>query len=220
MPRRKDGVETRDAILESAASQFARKGFRNTTNADIAEACGGVNSALISYYFGDKATLYQEAWEFAYRRAVEKYPPDGGVAPEAPASERLFGVIEADILRRSDNESALNGIMYGEIASPTGLLEKLYEDSLASLRGVLRPIVDELLGEAVSVEEKRLAVLSIFSMCIVPVEQIQTLEKNPQYVYDPEIRARHVWHFALAGLREIAERSNRERQENEMKENF
>ncbi len=203
MPRRKDGEKTRDAILEGAAWLFSRKGFTNTTNADIARVCGNINTALISYYFCDKATLYRESWEFAYRDAIKKYPLDGNAPADAPPEERLRAIIHADILRRSERDSTLNGIIHAEISYPTEILTDVYEKSLASLRAVLRVVVAEMLGERATAEEQRLAVLSIFSMCIVPVEKIQTLEGMPQYTYDPEIRARHVYEFALGGLKAI-----------------
>ncbi len=61
MSRRKDGEETKEKILKAAAFMFAKHGFKNTTNADIVEHCGGINPALISYYFSSKASLYQQA---------------------------------------------------------------------------------------------------------------------------------------------------------------
>ena len=74
MAKRSDGIETRNRILGAAARLFSEKGFRQTSNADISRA-SGVNSALISYYFGDKETIYREAWRHSLRAALEKYLP-------------------------------------------------------------------------------------------------------------------------------------------------
>ena len=69
MAKRSDGIETRNRILGAAARLFSEKGFRQTSNADISRA-SGVNSALISYYFGDKETIYREAWRHSLRAAL------------------------------------------------------------------------------------------------------------------------------------------------------
>ncbi len=54
---RSDGVEARARLLEAALTLFAEKGFTKTSTREIAKAAG-VNIAAISYYFGDKASLY------------------------------------------------------------------------------------------------------------------------------------------------------------------
>lgn len=53
------GTESREAILDAAASRFAGQGFAPTTIKQIA-ADAGVNSALLYYYFADKEALYGE----------------------------------------------------------------------------------------------------------------------------------------------------------------
>lgn len=53
----KDGVKTRDKILETAIKLFAEKGFNGTTTKEIAEEAD-VNEALIFRYFSTKRELY------------------------------------------------------------------------------------------------------------------------------------------------------------------
>jgi len=202
MPRRRDGEATRDKILTAAAEVFACRGYRGGTVAEIA-AASGINGALISYYYGGKAELYRSAWDFAYQRAAGKYPVDGGLDDAAPAVKRLHGIIASAIARRSDPENRENEIMLNELSSPTGILDDVHARSFADLRRVLRKAVGDILGSGIAEEEQRLAVLSIFSMCIIPVKQIQKLEGNPAYVYQTEERIRHVYNFAMAGLLDI-----------------
>jgi AcrR family transcriptional regulator len=69
MPPR-DNVEyeqRRNQILDGALDVFARKGFENATNKDIAEAAGINSPGLIYHYFADKADLFL--------RAVERHVP-------------------------------------------------------------------------------------------------------------------------------------------------
>lgn len=49
---------TREALLDAAEPLFAAHGFASTTIKQIA-AAAGVNSALLYYYFDDKASLYR-----------------------------------------------------------------------------------------------------------------------------------------------------------------
>ncbi len=203
MPRRRDGLETRERILQAAARRFAEFGFVNTTNSDIAKACGGVNHALISYYFGDKATLYRESWIFSHEKTIAKYPVDGGVPSGEPAVRRLRAIIRSAILQRSDPDCLDVDIVWHEISHPTGLLDDVYEKSVQAFRAVLREVVQEMFGDAISVEEQRLTVLEIFALCVVPVRQIQRLEGNPEYRFEPEKRIDHIYNFAMAGLADI-----------------
>jgi AcrR family transcriptional regulator len=49
-------------LLETAETLFSRKGYDGTSVRDIAEAAG-INTAMISYYFGSKEKLMEEIFE-------------------------------------------------------------------------------------------------------------------------------------------------------------
>jgi AcrR family transcriptional regulator len=49
-------------LLDTAESLFSQKGFDGTSVRDIAEAAG-INTAMISYYFGSKEKLMEEIFE-------------------------------------------------------------------------------------------------------------------------------------------------------------
>jgi len=51
-------VSTRDAVFDSAATQFAKGGFDGVSVDDIARDAG-VNKAMIYYHFADKLALYR-----------------------------------------------------------------------------------------------------------------------------------------------------------------
>ena len=55
---RQDGVETREAILAAAASEFAEKGFALASAREICRRANA-NSALMNRYFGSKEALYR-----------------------------------------------------------------------------------------------------------------------------------------------------------------
>jgi TetR/AcrR family transcriptional regulator len=57
--RQRDAERTRHRIVDAALAEFAEKGAAGARVRSIAERAG-VNSQLISYYFGGKEGLYQE----------------------------------------------------------------------------------------------------------------------------------------------------------------
>jgi AcrR family transcriptional regulator len=65
--RQRDAERSRARLLEAALEEFAAKGFAGARVADIA-ARAGLNTQLVSYYFGSKEGLYQEL-----QRGWEKY---------------------------------------------------------------------------------------------------------------------------------------------------
>jgi len=57
--RQRDAERTRQRIVDAALEEFAEKGFAGARIRSIADRAG-VNSQLISYYFGGKEGLYHE----------------------------------------------------------------------------------------------------------------------------------------------------------------
>ena len=205
MPRRKDGEETRNKILKAAAVMFARNGFKNTTNADIVNQCGGINAALINYYFSDKATLYQQAWEYAYSEAVRELPLREKLQKCHSPEEKLLTVIETSLCRNATSDSVVNGMIHHEISAMTGILTDLYARTFFDMQRLLRSIVDEILGNRVPAIEKDLSVYSILSMLLIPIRKIRSMDhrKSESPDFDLSQRIRHVQQFALGGLEKL-----------------
>jgi AcrR family transcriptional regulator len=210
-PVKKQSVSTRTRLLESACEVFARKGYRDTTIADICRRAG-TNIAAVNYHFGDKETLYVEAWRLAFHRSLEAHPPDGGVNPDATAEERLHGWILSTMKRFADPESHEFKIIHKELANPTGLLAEVMRKSIEPLQQKLRCIVMELLGGRASEQQVLLCQMSIRAQCFnVMMRQWHKLRTKVGIRDDGltlaklsiETIADHVTRFSLAGIREI-----------------
>jgi TetR/AcrR family transcriptional regulator, regulator of cefoperazone and chloramphenicol sensitivity len=215
MRERKDGIETRHRILDAACIVFSEKGFRAATVASICKLAG-TNSASVNYHFRDKEKLYAEAWKQAFIKSMGSHPPEGGVPPDAPATERFRGRILSLLKRFSDPESHEFEIVHKELANSTGLLLEVMEKSIEPLRQGFCTIIRELLGEETPEQYVQLCLMSIRAQCFSPTIHrrrnpdhkalpfMNTLPpgENPHEL-DIEIIADHITRFSLAGIEEI-----------------
>jgi AcrR family transcriptional regulator len=63
-----DRMDSRTKLVDAATELFIQRGFRDVSIREIADAAG-TNSALISYYFGDKEGLFRQI----YKDTVEPF---------------------------------------------------------------------------------------------------------------------------------------------------
>jgi AcrR family transcriptional regulator len=79
-------------LLDSAELLFSQKGFDGTSVRDIAEAAG-INTAMISYYFGSKEKLMEEIFErksLNLLENVEKLLKDDNLDP----FQKMYGLVD------------------------------------------------------------------------------------------------------------------------------
>src|SRR5215218_1900770 len=138
--------ETRERLLNAAGEVFAEHGFKNATVRDIC-ARAGANIAAVNYYFRDKEGLYTTCLAQWAQTALQKYPPLLGLAPDAPAEERLSAFIWSFLLRLLDNSRYAwhSKLMSREMFEPTGALDKMVEEMVRPLSMMLGGILRELL---------------------------------------------------------------------------
>ena len=208
---RADGQETRRQLLISASEVFAVRGFRGAT---IAEICrkAKANSAAANYHFRNKETLYVESWRFAFEKSLKTYPPEGGVAADAPVEEQLRGRILSIMRRIIDPQSYELDIFYNEIANPTGLLAGAIQQSIEPIFRGFAAIVRELLGKQSDEQQARLCLMSIRAQCFGPLMRERRrkmaspdpLPSSSEWDLDDlETLVDHVTRFSLAGIRAI-----------------
>lgn len=199
---------TRQRLLRAACEVFAQKGFRDATIADICERAGA-NIAAVNYHFGDKESLYVEAWHHSFHSSIEAHPPDGGVPDDAPPEERFYGRLFALLRRVADDSNAAFTIVHRELANPTGLLHEVKREAIGPLREKMHALVRELLGEAAADRQVRLCTMSVISQCMGLMHRKRM--GSGSFLRDLlapgglEELARHIATFSLAGIRAIAQ---------------
>lgn len=207
---RKDAGKTRKRLLAAASEVFADKGYRDATIAEICERARA-NVAAVNYHYGDKESLYIEAWRHSFFESVKAHPPDGGVSDDAPPEDRLRGRLVALLHRIADESNKEFFIVHKELTNPTGLLEEVMREELQPLQEKMEILIRELLGPHASDRQVQFCVISIISQCITPmlVRRTQKGKRDskggPPRIDDIEAYANHVVKFSLAGIRAIRE---------------
>jgi TetR/AcrR family transcriptional regulator, regulator of cefoperazone and chloramphenicol sensitivity len=219
---RSDGRETRRHLLDAACEVFAKKGFWEAT---LAEICckAKANVAAANYHLGSKEALYVESWRHAFEKSLESYPADGGISPEAAVQDRLYGRILSIMRRIIDPCSHDFDIIHKEMASPTGLLTEIIQESIHPVFQPLVAIVRELLGTRASDQQIHLCLMSIRAQCFGPLLRARWQKISSQSPKIPEIEplvddleklAEHVTQFSLAGMRDVREKIGRQINQN------
>ena len=197
---------TKDRLLESACAVFAEKGYRDATVADICNHAE-VNIASVNYYFGDKETLYAEAWRLSFQRAVEAYPSDAGLGPDASAEDRLAAHVRAVLLRIFDpgKFGYSSRILFAEMGSPSGALLQAIAQAITPQRERLHGIVREIIGDSAPEDAVKLCTLSVINQCLAfgsrPGIIKNILGKRP----DVNSLAEHITRFSIAGFHAIGD---------------
>lgn len=204
--RTKSG-NTRNRLLVSASRIFAERGFQEATIAEICEQAK-TNIASVNYHFGDKETLYLEAWRFAFKRELEEYPPDAGALPDASAEQRLAARIKSLINRVADDNSYSFAIINKEMAQPTRLLADILEKEIYPQRLQMQALLKECLGPEACDQQIHHCHASIMGQCfqLLRLKQIRNVRPNSSYygdLNDIKAFAEHVVQFSLAGIRAL-----------------
>jgi AcrR family transcriptional regulator len=202
-------LETRQRLLEAAGEIFAEQGFRNATVREICDRAQA-NIAAVNYHFGDKESLYIAVVQYAHSYALQKFPPDLALRPDATAEERLRGFIRAFLLRILDEgRPAWHGrLMAREMVEPTRALDALVEQSIRPQFEMLSSIVRRLLGPSASDEVVRRCGASVIGQCLHYYHARAVIARiNPHLRYTPEDIERlsdHITRFSLGGLTKLA----------------
>ncbi len=216
MSKRRDGVATRNRILQAAREVFSERGFRDATIASICERAD-TNLASVNYHFGHKDSLYVAVWRDAAEEALRLYPVDEGLPTGAPAADRLRGHVRSVVRRMTDRGSLgqYHRLHMMERANPTGLLDETMREIHGPLRQHLLDVLVELLGPGASEDDLRRCEMSLISQCRMVHGLLDDEDRCPVPGHNIALRdldslVDHITAFSLAGIGAI--RSNLEAQ--------
>jgi len=199
--------KTRERLLTAASRIFAEQGFQESTIADICERAE-TNIASVNYHFGDKESLYLEAWRYAFNQELDNHPSDGGIAEDAPVEQRLAGRIRSLIARVADDNSYSFAIINKEMAQPTRLLADILEKEINPQRLQMLALLKDCLGQAATEQRIHYCHTSIMGQCfqLLRLKHMQSTQNFPHYpsdLSDNKAFADHVVQFSLAGIQAI-----------------
>ncbi|NMC31715.1 MAG: TetR/AcrR family transcriptional regulator [Veillonellaceae bacterium] len=140
MTNEKISQDAKEKLLAAATRLFAEKGFAGVSIRQLAEAAG-VNSAMISYYYGGKERLYEAVLTTQYERLLAKF--EAIAAIEAPVEEKIRQY--ADVIRRNhtDEQPLMARLIQGELTSPTACMEKVVRNYTSRIARLVSGILQE-----------------------------------------------------------------------------
>jgi AcrR family transcriptional regulator len=126
---RSDGEQSRERLLLAAMRLFASQGFSKTSTREISQAAGA-NVAAISYYFGDKAGLYQACFGSMCSPSPENIAMfDQPHFTLRQSLEGFYRQMMAPLMAGEDAQLLLR-LFYREMLEPTGLWEQEIQNNI------------------------------------------------------------------------------------------
>nr|WP_315253563.1 CerR family C-terminal domain-containing protein [uncultured Duganella sp.] len=162
---RSDGEQSRERLLMAAMRLFGEQGFSKTSTREIAQAAGA-NVAAISYYFGDKAGLYQACFTAICT------PVENNIAmfdqPHFTLRESLRGFYRqmAAPLLAGDDAEVLLRLFYREMLEPTGFWQREIENNIKPEHMALTGVLCRHLDLPAPDERVHLLAYAIGAMCV------------------------------------------------------
>jgi AcrR family transcriptional regulator len=205
---RRDGIETRERLLQAGCRLFAERGYQDTCVADICRHAGA-NVAAVNYHFGGKDALYGAVWRHIFDTFMRAYPIDGGLPADSPAEDRLYALVLA-LLRRPFDDGRLGEgfqLVVREMVNPTEVFATTYRELVTPLRTRTRALIRELLGPAASDDQVLYCEISLINQCLSAnfSRGRRKLLFGRERFSRAQLQglARHITDFSLGGIRAI-----------------
>jgi TetR/AcrR family transcriptional regulator, regulator of cefoperazone and chloramphenicol sensitivity len=158
-----DELQPRQKILLIALELFAELGFERTTIRQIAKKAE-VNVSAISYYFGDKASLYQAA--FVEPLGSPKEDISQFNSPDLSLEQALNGLFTGFVEPLKDNKLAqlCTRLHMREMVEPTGLWDKEINDGITPYHHALLLVLQRHLNLKQADDDLHRLAISIVAM--------------------------------------------------------
>ncbi len=195
---------TKKKLLDSAAVIFSKKGYGNTSVAEICKMAEA-NIASVNYYFRSKDALYREVIHYTHQQAVTLYPIE--LDESIPPEEKLFIIIYALIQRILTRKTIGNfhALMAKEMAEPSLASGQLINEIIAPKRSMFQKVIKEIYGEPADDELIYKLTYSTIHQCIFlscnEKGRKHHFNQNAHELKDAKMIAKHITNFSLAGIK-------------------
>jgi len=199
-------VGTRERLLKAAREVFAERGAKEARVRDIC-ARAGANVAAVNYYFGGKDRLFMAVLADYLHSAQERYPTHMGLAPGAPALDRLKAYILSLLLKLAGDGDPLyerlGQLFTAEMIEPSEHFGAVADRYLMPQHLVLLGIVGELMPGA---DERtvHLCAAGVLGHCVLFDNFKQLIRRLcPEMALESlgvEMLANFIYEYSLAGI--------------------
>ena len=193
-------VDTKTRLLDAATTLFAQKGYRGASVRDIT-ARAEANLGGVTYHFGSKATLYEEALRYSLQPLVERITE--AASTRGTPTERILAVATTHFSFLSDRPQLRQlflQLLQGDVTFP----ERVAALARGMIGTVSQLVVEGQRDGSIRSGDPRLLTVSIMAQPIMLNVLRPMLRVGPQIdLDDPETRERalsNALRFIRAGL--------------------
>jgi AcrR family transcriptional regulator len=200
-------ADTRQRLIDAAATLFADRGFQNVTVRQIC-ASSNANVAAVNYHFGDKAGLYRAVVTFAIQIMLEtnelSQRAGDGLSPE----EQLRSFVRVFVSRLTGEgpNAWIHRLMAREMERPTEVLDQVMLQVLKPRIEYLCGVVGAIMQLAPSDPRVLRCVTSLQVQCLVAARPVPKpiARSLGTGLHDLEAMIQHIIDFSLGGMQAIA----------------
>ncbi|HEX8031858.1 MAG TPA: CerR family C-terminal domain-containing protein [Vicinamibacterales bacterium] len=200
-------ADTRQRLIDAAATLFAEQGFQNVTVREICKA-SNANVAAVNYHFGDKAGLYRAVVTLAIEVMQEtnelSQRAGEGLSPE----EQIRSFVRVFVGRiTSDGPTAwIHRLMAREMEHPTEALDQVMTQVVLPRLEYLGGVASVIMKLPPTDPRVKRCIASLQMQCLMAARKIPApLEKQfGPAMRDLESAVDHIAAFSLGGMRAIA----------------
>ena len=199
-------ADTRQRLVDAAATLFANKGFEHVTVREICKA-SNANVAAVNYHFGDKAGLYRAV----VMRAIELMRETNELSQRAgdglSPDDQIRGFVRVFVSRLAGEGPTawIHKLMAREMERPTDVLELVMQQVLKPRIDYLSGVIGAIMGLPADDARVTRCASSLQVQCLVAARPIpKPILKSFPIQSDVETMINHIVEFSLGGMREVA----------------
>jgi AcrR family transcriptional regulator len=200
-------ADTRQRLIDAAATQFAEHGFENVTVRDICKA-SNANVAAVNYHFGDKAGLYRAVIHLAIavmQETNELMQRAGeGLSPEDQLRE--FVRVFVNRLTSDSPTSWVHRLMAREMEHPTDVLDQVIMQVVGPRVAYLSGIAGTIMGLPQTDHRVLRCIGSLQMQCLVAARKPPAVVEKTfgSAISQIDVTIKHIAEFSIGGMKAIA----------------